>query len=62
MSDNKGDGLTRRMINNKNNLTIIKNERIFDNELEATEIFLEIIQQEYISKEFIEKLEFNLVN
>lgn len=37
-------------------------ERIFDKESEATEIFLELLQQEYISKEFIEKLEFNLVN
>lgn len=35
-------------------------ERIFDNELEATEIFFEILQQEYISKEFLEKFDFNL--
>ncbi|MCA9495833.1 MAG: hypothetical protein KC589_02735 [Nanoarchaeota archaeon] len=37
-------------------------KRIFDNELEATEIFLEILQQEYISKEFVETLDFNLID
>ena len=35
-------------------------ERIFANESEATEIFLKILQQEYISKEFLLTLDFNL--
>lgn len=41
---------------------IYEYERIFDNESEATEIFLEIIQQEYVSIEFLEKLDFNLID
>lgn len=35
-------------------------ERIFDNELEATEIFFKILQEEYISQEFLTSLDFNL--
>lgn len=35
-------------------------ERIFYNELDATEIFFKILQEEYISKEFLTSLDFNL--